>query len=84
MEPSVDYDPLNDDVDNKTLRILISNVIQGELRSIRNIRDWAGEITSLDDFLDLGMEAIWKSINRVIDFSALIEYMADNNSQITF
>ena len=80
----MDYDPLDDEVEFSTLRRLIGEVIIGELRSIWNVWDRAGEMSTLTDYEDLGMDALRKSISEQLDFSALMDFMADNNSPITF
>ena len=53
--------PEKGEMSEKMVKMLISQIIEGDLRTIRNIRDRAGEIGKEEDF---DLTEIWNALNQ--------------------
>lgn len=46
---------------------LIGNILKAELRTLRNIRDWAGDISKEKDFINTSIEEILEQIGNPLN-----------------
>jgi len=54
---------------------LVGNILKAELRTIRNIWDWAGDISKEKDYVNTELEKILEQIGSPLNLDSLILFI---------